>query len=291
MRIEERYDRSIRLFGSEGQKKLAATRAVIVGVSGLGTPLVQHLALLGVGELSLVEPEELDTTNRNRFIGARISDPVPGSRKVFLAHRLISETNPDVRVITIPHTLVSPIAFAAIKEADWVFGCLDDDGPRYVLNELCSAYSKPYIDLASDVPEPGVYGGHVFVNVRGDGCLSCCDLLDEKAFTTYVSTPEDRAVRDKIYGVPIEALADNKGPSVSPINGVIAAVAAVEFMVAVTGMRNPKKMFNYRAFQGRLLNDDTPGRKANCQFCEKIRGKPDAADVDRYLQMPHLRRI
>ena len=57
-------------------------------------------------------------------------------------------------------------AFEALKEVDYVFGCMGDDGVRFFLNEACLAYEKPLIDLASDVPEPGVFGGPVAIRAR-----------------------------------------------------------------------------------------------------------------------------
>ena len=53
-----------------------------------------------------------------------------------------------------------------MKEAYYVFGCVDIDGARLVLNELCSAYSTPYFEIASDA-DPGpplAYGGRVCVS-------------------------------------------------------------------------------------------------------------------------------
>ena len=144
--LPERYDRNIRFFGKDGQRKLQQTRVALIGVGGLGSPMAQHLALLGVGSVTLVDDQELDETNRNRFIGARNDDPVPGSPKVNLAARLIQEINPDVDAKPIQMGLVSPDAFEAVKSADWVFGCFDEDGPRFVLNELCSAYEKPWLN-------------------------------------------------------------------------------------------------------------------------------------------------
>ena len=128
--LPERYDRNIRFFGKDGQRKLQQTRVALIGVGGLGSPMVQHLALLGVDSVTLVDDQELDETNRNRFIGARHDDPVQGSPKVQLAARLIGEINPDVEAKPIQKGLVSPEAFEAVKGADWVFGCFVEDGPR-----------------------------------------------------------------------------------------------------------------------------------------------------------------
>ncbi len=283
----ERYERSARLFGWEGQQKLLRTRTVIVGVSGLGSPLTQQLALLGVGEVGLIDPEDLDDTNRNRFVGARWEDRVPGSPKVELAARMIGEINPEVNVVPLQQDLINEESFSLIKAADWVFGCFDDDGPRFVLNELCAAYAKPYIDLASDVHPDGVFGGRVCSAWDGNGCVYCLGQLDMEDVRTYLSSDEERRVIDEIYGVRGDELRES-GPSVAPLNAIIAGHAAVEFMVAVTGLRVPERLTTYR---GHRPQTTTSGDKPTqfCNFCEEIRGIGAAAEVERYLSMLHLR--
>jgi molybdopterin/thiamine biosynthesis adenylyltransferase len=54
-----RYNRNILLFGKEGQEKLRRTKTLIAGIGGLGSPLAQHLTLLGVGQVTLIDDEEL----------------------------------------------------------------------------------------------------------------------------------------------------------------------------------------------------------------------------------------
>jgi hypothetical protein len=284
--LPERYDRNMRLFGEEGQCKLLATRVVIAGTGGLGSPCAQHLALLGVASIAFIDDEELDETNRNRFVGARHDDPVPGSPKVLLAARLVREIDPAIETVPIQKTLISEEAFAAVKTADVVLGCFDEDGPRAILNELCAAYSKNYIDLASDVPELGVYGGRVCVSWNGNGCLLCMGELDGRAVQRYLQTEAQRDVEYRIYGVN-SAFLDGKGPSVSSLNAVVAGLAATEFMVGVTGIRSPKKLLNYR---GHLGTVSVSSKSApDCYICRGLRGQGAKADVERYLRMPHLR--
>ncbi len=50
--------------------------------------------------------------------------------------------------------MISREAFDTIKEADYVFECMDSDGPRLVLNELSLAYNRLYFDLTSEI-DPG----------------------------------------------------------------------------------------------------------------------------------------
>jgi molybdopterin/thiamine biosynthesis adenylyltransferase len=278
-----RYDRNIGLFGEEGQARLLATRVAIAGVGGLGSAIAQHLALLGVGGISLIEPQELDDTNRNRFIGARAKDPVPGSLKVDLVERMINEINPTIPVEKIPYQLVSPEAFAAIKRSHWVIGGFDHDGPRHILNELCSAYAKPYIDLASDVLAGGAYGGQVCVAQNGNGCLSCLGLLDRTAVRNYLLTGRDRAAEKAIYGVD-RTLLKGTGPSVSPLNGVVASLGATEFMVAVTQMRAARRILQFRGHESKVtVSTDQPA--ADCYYCKGTWGQQAAAGVERYLDL------
>lgn len=280
--ISNRYNRNELLFGTEGQNLLRSISVVVIGAGGLGSSTIQHLALLGVKGITSVDSEELDETNRNRFIGARHDDPVPGSPKVKLVSRMVQEINPEIESIGLQCQLVSHQAFAAVQEADWVFGCLDEDGPRAILNELCAVYEKPYIDLASDVPEPGIYGGRVCVSINGNGCLDCLDLLDRKAVRQNFETVEQRNLEDKIYGVKRDAL-KTIGPSVSPVNGVVAGLAATEFMVAVTGLRTPTRLQEYRGPLSKVfVIKDAP--RQDCFFCTGLRGKTREADVERHLR-------
>ena len=148
--MSERFDRQMRFFGKEGQERLTATRVAVVGVGGLGTHVVQQLASLGIGGFDLIDSEELAITDRNRYVGVRHDDPIPGTRKVDIGERIIKEIYPRIPVDKIHDSLVSEQAFEAVICADYVFGCLDCEGARLILNELCASYSRPYFDLASD---------------------------------------------------------------------------------------------------------------------------------------------
>lgn len=275
------YDRNIRFFGTEGQHKLADAHVAIVGVGGLGTHVVQQLTLLGVGRLTLIDHEELDETNRNRYIGVRHNDPIPGSWKVDIGERLAKEINPGICVAPIHQSLVSHQAFEAVIKADYVFGCLDNEGARLILNGICAAYSRPYFDLASDILPDGSYGGRVCVAWEGQGCIICYGELDVAQAQADLETPEARVNRDAIYGVPREAL-DQAGPAVVSINGVIASLATTEFMLGVTGIRPPKKLSKYRGNRGIVTVTEEPA--PDCYYCKGIYGKGAASGVQKYLK-------
>ena len=280
----ERYDRNVRFFGQEGQDALGSASAAVVGVGGLGTHVVQQLALLGVGSLVLIDSEEVDETNRNRYVGLRHDDPVPGMRKVDLGSRLAGEINPEVKVISIAQCLRSQPAFEAILRSDYVFGCLDNEGARLILNELCLAYDKPYFDLASDILDEGTrFGGRVCVVRGGTGCLVCYGELDIEAAQIDLMSDEQRRDHAAIYGIPLDALG-KAGPSVVSINGVIASLGVTEFMLMATRMpRQPRKVLKYHGWRGivTLVKEDPD---PDCFYCLQIRGKGDDADVQRKLK-------
>ena len=280
-----RYDRNIRFFGREGQEHLAATSIVVVGVGGLGTHVVQQLALLGVRKLILVDDEELDETNRNRYVTARHNDLIPGSLKVDLGARLIRESNPDVEAIPIAQPLQSESALQSIAEADYVFGCLDNDVPRVILTELCGAYARPYFDLASDIHVgDSAYGGRVCVAWDGQGCLMCHGQIDQRAIQQELAGAAARRDEEAIYGVPKSELGE-KGPSVVSVNGVVASLAVTEFLLAVTGVRNePRRLLTYRANLGIVAHNKTLP-VPDCYYCTGLWGRGLQAGVEaRYLR-------
>ena len=282
----ERYDRNMGFFGKEGQDRLAAASVAVVGVGGLGTHVVQQLALLGMGRLALIDKGELKESSRNRYIGARHNDPVPGSPKVFIGEWLVREINPHVGVEAIHDELASQAAFDVIRDCDYVFGCLDNDAARLVLNELCLTYSKPYFDLASDIPiGEDQYGGRVCVVWHDAGCLVCYGEIDGAEVNLASMTEEQRQDHEAIYGVRTEALGE-AGPSVVSINGVIASLAVTEFMLVATGKNDqPRKFLKYHGHRG-IVTKVTDKPDLGCYYCAGVRGKGDPTGLNRYLNGP-----
>ena len=279
---DNRFDRNERLFGKDGQDKLRATRILIAGAGGLGSHVAAQTALLGVGKIDVADKEELSLSNRNRYIGAWHNDPMPGSTKVELAKRHINLIDPEIEVVAINDDILSPTVLSAIKRADYVLGCVDSDGVRFFLNEACLAYGKPLIDMASDVPEEGVFGGHIAI-VSGDhGCLHCLDLLDQKEVRQFLSSAEFIENEAAVYGIEANALSET-GPSVVSVNGVVASLGVTAFMALVTGMKLSYSFQTYRGDLGWVSRKMTASTK-DCYYCSVVKGSGDMADLARYFR-------
>jgi molybdopterin-synthase adenylyltransferase len=264
--MSERYSRNEGLFGAEGQKKIGAVSIAIVGLGGLGSPVAQQLAYLGVRKFALIDFDVVTNSSLNRVVTAVDSDVAQRTTKVAAAERTIQAIRPSAKVELIEMPLTEPDAVKAITEADVVFGCLDRDVHRLDLLELCARAGRPYIDLASDTggSEDMWYGGRVVLN-NGRGCLLCFDLLDQAAISRDRMGGAQREVRDRIYGVDQDALHET-GPAVVSINSVVASLAVTEFMCMVTQLREPISQLTYRADIGTVNKSNDPG-ETDCYYC------------------------
>lgn len=270
-----RYDRQEALFGPAGQNRLRRLTVAIVGLGGLGSHVLQQLAHLGVGKVSLVDPDRLDLTNMNRLIGARHGDPytdangTEGLLKVDIGRRMVHEIDPSIEIDVFPDDFRTPAPIRAIESADWVFGCLDDDGSRLLLLEVCSRSKTPLIDTASDVvlaPNSTSYGGRVCV-VMGCGCLHCRGLLSQEAIHASLGNAMEAKDHEDIYGIGRDSLGGT-GPAVVYINGVIASLAVAEFAAAVTQLRRPCGHQEYRGNMGVVLKFADPS-ETGCYYCAR----------------------
>jgi len=280
----DRFERNEGFFGRVGQEKLRRCTITVLGVGGLGSHLVQQAAFLGIGCIRCIDPEELDLSNRNRYIGSFASDPIPGTLKIDIAKRLIASIDPDIRAEAYPYSLLDARSFEVIRTSDYVFGCVDKDGIRLVLTELCAAYTKALFDLASDIEADGDrlrYGGRLCVS-RGDGCALCLGQIDATEAGLELGSQEVRKERENIYGVNRNALGQT-GPSVVSINGLVASLALTEFMLEITGVRRANRLLTYRGDLGKVLVSTDPP-SPDCFVCKGIWGQGAAAKLEsKYL--------
>jgi len=158
-----RYSRHILLeeFGIDGQARVSAGRALVIGAGGLGSPVALYLAAAGVGHVALVDDDEVDLTNLQRQVAhtnARV-----GSLKVESAAQAMRDINPAITVET--HALRADEALLArlVAEADVVIDCCDNFATRHAVNRACVAHAKPLVAGAA---------------IRFDGQLSVYDTRD-----------------------------------------------------------------------------------------------------------------
>ena len=144
-----RYSRHVLLddIGIEGQRRLLAAHALVIGAGGLGSPVALYLATAGVGTITIVDDDVVDVTNLQRQIAhtlARVGQP-----KVASIAAAIAAINPDVRVIAL-QARAGPQQLAGwVAAADVVIDCSDNFATRHQVNAACVAHRKPLVSGAA----------------------------------------------------------------------------------------------------------------------------------------------
>ncbi|MBC7326419.1 MAG: HesA/MoeB/ThiF family protein, partial [Moorella sp. (in: Bacteria)] len=140
-----RYVRNILLagFGEAGKERLLASKVLIVGVGGLGSPVAYYLAAAGVGNLGLADPDVVAPSNLQRQILHSNRDV--GRPKVSSAREKLLALNPDLQVEAIPDGFHENNAAGLVDRYDLMVDCTDNFATRYLLNEVCVRGKKPFI--------------------------------------------------------------------------------------------------------------------------------------------------
>jgi molybdopterin/thiamine biosynthesis adenylyltransferase len=237
---EARHSRQLPLLGASIQEAFSKARVAVVGLGGLGSFVALELAYLGVGHLTLIDPDRIELTNLNRLIGAGPADV--GRYKVDVFRELIARVAPNVEVTAVAAPLLDSVAGGHAKAADLLLGCVDGHGARLSLNHLSIRYLIPLIDAGTGA-RPGTdsltakLGGQVQVVAPGFGCLECRGFIHPQ-YAAYDLAPPEVQEYERAHGYGTEDAA----PSVIFLNGVVASMQvalAVRMLSAGLGDEHP----------------------------------------------------
>jgi len=144
-----RYSRQIMLpeVDYQGQLQLCASRALIIGLGGLGSPAALYLAAAGVGQLALSDDDQVELSNLQRQILHSTNDLQRG--KADSARRRISALNPEIKVFPRAERLSDAELESEIALADVVLDCSDNFSTRFTLNRLCVLQKTPLVSGAA----------------------------------------------------------------------------------------------------------------------------------------------
>jgi molybdopterin/thiamine biosynthesis adenylyltransferase len=142
---KNRYMRHLLLpeVGVEGQAKLLASKVLLLGAGGLGSPAALYLAAAGVGTIGIVDMDEVDASNLQRQILHNL-DRV-GDRKVDSAKKMIVSLNPDVDVVTYDTRLSADNVLDIIAGYDVIVDGADNFPSRYLLNDASVKLGIPVV--------------------------------------------------------------------------------------------------------------------------------------------------
>lgn len=140
-----RYSRHLLIpeVGLEGQRKLKAASALVIGTGGLGSPVALYLAAAGVGRIGLVDYDVVDSSNLQRQVIHGTS--TVGKLKVESARDRLLDLNPDVQVDVYNEPFTSENAMRIAKDYDVLIDGTDNFPTRYLTNDVSVFLGKPNV--------------------------------------------------------------------------------------------------------------------------------------------------
>ena len=177
----DRYSRQIMLeeIGYQGQLKLKQASVCIVGVGGLGNPIVTRLAAMGVGKIRIVDRDVIELSNLHRQ--TMFNEDDIGQVKVETAAKKLRKLNQDIVIEELPVSINDYTALDVVDGCDVVIDALDSVNARYSLNKACIEKKIPFVTGAA----VGVTGQSFTILPNETACYHCLfPALDEDSMPT-----------------------------------------------------------------------------------------------------------
>ncbi len=204
------YSRQIRLpqIGEQGQQRLLDSRALIIGMGGLGSPAAMYLAAAGVGNLVISDFDRVEPSNLQRQIVHRAVDI--GEAKAESASRTLHALNPDVEITAIDWQFDDDELEDQVRLSDVVLDCSDNFPTRFAVNEACVKASTPLVSGAAIRMEGQA------ATFLSDGTSPCYRCLYRDAGAEYETCAAEGIL--------------------APVVGVIGTIQAVEAIKVLVGV-------------------------------------------------------
>jgi len=177
----DRYSRQIMLeeIGYQGQLKLKQAKVCVVGVGGLGNPIVTRLAAMGVGKIRIVDRDVIELSNLHRQ--TMFNEDDVGQVKVEIAAKKLRKLNADIIIEELPVSVNDYTALDVVDGCDVVIDALDSVNARYSLNKACIEKKIPFVTGAA----VGVTGQSFTILPNETACYHCLfPALDEDSMPT-----------------------------------------------------------------------------------------------------------
>lgn len=277
---EESFERQIRMFGAAGQDRLRKARVGVIGLGGIGSLVAEQLARLGVGEMVLIDPDHIETSNLSRVVGAARADLTRPSLKVAIAERHLREAREDIALEVIADDVATRSVAVRLRSCDFLVLAADSMRARLVFNALVHQYLIPGVQLGAKIrPSKDGRLDDAMCAVRwvlpGEGCLWCNQLIDPNLLALEAKTEAER--RAQAYGVA------EPNPSVISLNAVAAAHAVNDFLFYFLdlGTRERGTLYTHFHFAEPALHRVTPRRDSDCSECGRAGrlGRGDGLDL------------
>ena len=217
---DDRYSR-LKLIGWWDQQKLSTSHVLVVGAGALGNEVLKNLALVGIGQTTLIDFDTIQHSNLSRSVLFRASDA--DQPKATVAARAIREMNPDCQINVIVGDVMADIGLGLVRDCDVVICCVDNREARLWINRMCWKVGTPWID--GGIQE---INGVAKVFVPPDGACYECAM-----------TERDYQLIQLRYSCPLLKLEDmqqGKVPTAPTIASIIGGMQTQEALKLIHGL-------------------------------------------------------
>ena len=208
----KRFEKQIILknVGVAGQKKILNAKVLIIGIGGLGCPLLTYLAASGVGTIGIVDPDKVEISNLNRQTLFTSSDI--GKYKVDQAKSSINKINNKIKIKIFKKKITSKNIKSIIKDFDIICDGTDNFETRYLINDECKKLKKILISAAISK-----FNGHLYkFNFKKRASCYRCFMPDKPILDRNCET-------EGIF---------------SPVAGILGSLQANEVLKTIIGLKN-----------------------------------------------------
>jgi len=241
-RERTRYARHLALaeVGLHGQGRLKASRVLVVGAGGLGSPAALYLAAAGVGTLGLLDCDRVEVSNLQRQV--LFDTAALGTPKARAGRERLAALNPEIRVVAHELELTAANARELVAQYDLILDGSDRLATRYHVNDACVLTQRPLVTAAVHRFE-----GQLLTYVPGRG--ACYRCLFPSARDGLVAS----CAQTGVLGV---------------VPGVLGALQATEAIKLITGIGEPLigRLLTYDALEMRF-DEFRIRRRHDCAVC------------------------
>jgi adenylyltransferase/sulfurtransferase len=241
----ERYSRQLLLsdgFGVSGQLKLLSSSVLVVGAGGIGSTVLFYLAAAGVGNISIIDYDRVESSNLHRQVIH--SEHRVGMNKAISARQTLLALNPTIRCQALDIQLTHENALDLVQQSDCVVDASDNPKTRYLINDACVIAGKPLLSGSA----VGTEGQLTVYNFQGGCCYRC--LYPKAAASADCASCSDAGV-------------------LGPVPGLIGVLQATETIKVLTGFGTAMhdRLLMYNSSMCSFHTIKKPKKSPKCPVC------------------------
>lgn len=272
--VDSIFNRGSLALGLETMRGIMLDQTItLVGVGGIGSVVAEHLVQMGFQRITLIDPDRLEVSNLNRFVGATFAQAQAGYHKVEAVAEHLRKLNPDVHVLVCADGVESEMAHEFLANSDWIIVSTDNHYSRWTAQQIALRYFIPIIAAGVNITvkdnQVEDMSGEVITARSGDSwCLNCLGRINLARIAA--ESHPDHAIRSQTLQRGYVTGMEMKEPAVKTLNTMIATMAVDRLVDQFLPNRPDIPILVYEHNQVSAIYEDRTSleqRALSCSYC------------------------